>query len=483
MRSEKILHLGPHRTGSTSIQALLRENKDVLAESGIDLHAKRRGAPIFSGLDPDQKGRIIVSDENILGPMIECVLQTKIYPDLLEREDWLRNCFSGFDRIALCLRSTVDWWHSVLAFRISLGMPAPDALLAQRICESQRNWGDLISEIIALAPNAKIMIQMMSHEFHDPRRILQNFTDWPEFAKLPSQDQKLNARITRSALIARHLRSGAITKSEGILARDPAPIFDDAQMARLDAAFAQTLQEIKGLPKVHIFEAKKPATRRVSPSLFEAMPLPKAPPLCLINSGGAQAGLKHIFQDQNLKRGVRRLHVSKSLSHAVEMFGPDCKIAFFFDHPLSVLARAFDQNARRTSAREASKFTDWQQIFPNIDDLAESLSHFDKPNFEPAKEYLLELMNRHHRLSFYFHSAEILKNFAENKQIVFCCPINEIEKNRPKIEKITGASPALIAPCHPDLSRDGQSALEDHLADEIEIYEIALGIARQCGFA
>ncbi len=134
MQKEVLVHVGPHKTGSTAIQAAMQENADVLrAHSIAFLHnTKTHDAAIFlahedfeaaeeqlkeisKSISNLQESHVILSQEDFSGELVGRSRRRKIYPKLTKNmrilsralrphrvrfvffkrpeEDWLRSCY------------------------------------------------------------------------------------------------------------------------------------------------------------------------------------------------------------------------------------------------------------------------------------------------------------------------------------------------------------------------------------------------------
>ncbi|GAA6189170.1 hypothetical protein [Litorivita sp. NS0012-18] len=183
-----ILHIGAHRTASTSFQTYLRENAQRLSRDGIGFWGPRRtrSGGVFSGIMPVPssvpparqfrlaRGRIltqasiaqkagcetlIVSDENMIGSSRRNLQKSRLYPDVGER---LARYLEGFDgrvsRIALSIRSLESFWASQIAFSVERGYRVPDAEALDRLVTQPRAWRDVITDMRDAAPDVEILV-------------------------------------------------------------------------------------------------------------------------------------------------------------------------------------------------------------------------------------------------------------------------------------------------------------------------------------
>lgn len=187
-----ILHIGAHRTASTTFQAYLRHQGAALAQAQVGYigPARTRGG-LFAGIWPDPAlpapkpvqvtraaGRIaltldrmeragirqlIVSDENILGLPRATIRAGTIYPQVGGRLSALLAAFGGrISAIALSIRCPSVWWPSLIAMTVARGHPLPDAAHLARIAGQARRWQDVIAALAQAAPGVPLLV--LPHE-------------------------------------------------------------------------------------------------------------------------------------------------------------------------------------------------------------------------------------------------------------------------------------------------------------------------------
>ena len=186
-----ILHIGAHRTATTSFQSYLRANAPGLAERGVGFWGPRRTrggvlAGVIPGpgpLPPAQqferaRGRIalnlakaedrlvrhlLISDENILGSPRGNLRRERLYPDAGPRVEAFARAFEGrLGRIVISIRAQERYWASVLCFALARGhaLPKPGAL--DRLVTQPRGWREVIEDLARAAPGVEILV--MPHE-------------------------------------------------------------------------------------------------------------------------------------------------------------------------------------------------------------------------------------------------------------------------------------------------------------------------------
>ncbi len=203
---EIILHLGAHRTASTSFQHYLRRNMEALAKSGVGVWGPLRTRNgILTGVvpaagsprPPDQQlaratGRIsialtkaeqagvrqlLVSDENMLGAPRRNLRHSTLYDDAGQRMARFAQAFGqGVRRVVLSIRGQDSYWSSALAFAVARGHRVPNGNDLDRLVTSARHWRDVIADVACAFPEADI--QVMPYEVFggQPERKLQIVT-------------------------------------------------------------------------------------------------------------------------------------------------------------------------------------------------------------------------------------------------------------------------------------------------------------------
>lgn len=183
-----VFHPGAHRTGSTTFQACMRDNAQVLKDAGIACWGPRitrnglfRGliptGPVPEGRKNPQRraeGRVrlrleearkagiktvLVSEENMIGSVRMCVREGALYPAIGENMARYASAFGGeVTRIALAIRAQDRFWASAIAFAVARGRPIPGRGKLAEIAASQRSWRDVITDLACAVPSAEIRV-------------------------------------------------------------------------------------------------------------------------------------------------------------------------------------------------------------------------------------------------------------------------------------------------------------------------------------
>ncbi|MGB5865724.1 MAG: hypothetical protein WBG95_15665 [Sulfitobacter sp.] len=182
-----ILHVGAHRTGSTSFQHYLRGNRAPLMNDGTaiwepnmlrkgffdglfaaprmrngrDLQRRAMGRVRLHAAQARRAGaeRLLISEENMIGAPRACLRAALLYPSIGERMARLDAAFEGkITRVVLSMRALDLWWSSVAAFGVARGHVMPDAGRLSALAHAPRTWRDVITDLSCALPDAEIKV-------------------------------------------------------------------------------------------------------------------------------------------------------------------------------------------------------------------------------------------------------------------------------------------------------------------------------------
>ncbi|NCQ25028.1 MAG: hypothetical protein COW54_07465 [Rhodobacteraceae bacterium CG17_big_fil_post_rev_8_21_14_2_50_63_15] len=188
---EIILHLGAHRTASTSFQRYMQINAGALTARGIGYwgpdvtrdgllsgvipvnrwrtattqlnRARGRIALRVHGAKAEGLNRLIVSDENMIGSPRGNLRDGRLYAAIGERMARFAYAFEdGIGRVFLSVRSQDTFWASALAYSVARGhrIPRPEDL--DRLVTVNRNWREVLTDLACALPGVEILV--MPHE-------------------------------------------------------------------------------------------------------------------------------------------------------------------------------------------------------------------------------------------------------------------------------------------------------------------------------
>lgn len=196
-----ILHIGAHRTATTSFQLYMRDNSAALFQQGIGYWGPdQTRSGVFSGMyelrngaqrdDQDDKHRIgdklgeverrgvtrlVISDENLIGSVRQNIREEALYPQVAERVAHAISILNGRVRgINLSVRSLEAYWCSALAYGVGRGAPVPSRSKLARIAGSERTWRDVIADISRVAPDVKITVSQFEQHCTRPDALFSN---------------------------------------------------------------------------------------------------------------------------------------------------------------------------------------------------------------------------------------------------------------------------------------------------------------------
>jgi hypothetical protein len=180
---ETILHLGAHRTATSSFQAYLQSHRPYLVENRIaywgpsrtrkgllagvaerprNAYEGRRAAGRvqmnLAGARRGERDFVLVSDENMMGSARVNYRRGSLYSDAGERMARICNAFQPVRRIILQIRSIDLWWMSAMGSLIPRGEPMPDALSIEAIAKHPRSWRHVVADIACACPEAELIV-------------------------------------------------------------------------------------------------------------------------------------------------------------------------------------------------------------------------------------------------------------------------------------------------------------------------------------
>jgi hypothetical protein len=269
MPMDVILHIGAHRSASTSFQAYLRANAATLEGQGICFWGPRRTrSGLFAGIIPVNgsprlerqarmaKGRIalqieraaikgmrqlIVTDENMIGAPRRNLRDTALYRGAGERMARHAAAFGGrITRVVLSIRAFDSYWPSTLAYGIARGHALPDPQVLEAISQEGRGWRGVIADLSCALPDVELLV--LPHETYGaiPERRLQIMT--ADTLDVPLHQHRLwlnrapDMSALRQCLALRGQDPTDLGPGEGRY--DP---FDAAQKARLRELYQDDL--------------------------------------------------------------------------------------------------------------------------------------------------------------------------------------------------------------------------------------------------
>ena len=260
-----ILHIGAHRTATTTFQHFLSDLSAPLAADGIaawgpsrtrnglfhGIHggraraghdvpapfARARGRIALNLARLRDRGRraLIVSDASLPGSLRDTLTRGALYPGVGARLSRVHAAFDGqIDQVVLTIRSLDLYWSSALGHAVSRGQPVPDADALDRLVTMPRSWRDVIADVACAMPGARIRVLPFERLGGRPDALLSEILGRP-FAP-DAADRRLNATPKLPAL---RKRAGAGAPLPG--GDDRWQPFDAAQAAALRETYRDDL--------------------------------------------------------------------------------------------------------------------------------------------------------------------------------------------------------------------------------------------------
>lgn len=220
-----VVHLGAHRTGTTSFQSTLQSNRKTLLASGIryigpdetrsglfdhlmkrkpqltrdETNAAKESADhLREFLDREERSsnRVVLSEENIIGSIRRNISTRSMYPEVHQSLAMLAPAFSRIDTFFITIRELEQWWNSCLSFAIGRFLEPPDEALLNQISEGSLGWRRLIETILELFPSANVKVLEFGQLSSSPKELLEAVCGWQNLPELECNMNLLNRSRT-----------------------------------------------------------------------------------------------------------------------------------------------------------------------------------------------------------------------------------------------------------------------------------------------
>lgn len=220
-----ILHVGAHRTGTTSFQDYMyrkapelesckirfwgpKETRNGLfsfLQTGPDASEKSQGNAVFriqtALRDVEKKGieKLFISDENMLGTVRQNINAERLYPNAVNRLQRVVSAIDcGISKVLISTRSLDTYWCSSFAYGVSRGVDLPSLQRVNAIACTQRSWRDVISDVAMAVPGADVRV--LSFEAYRGRPDAYAMQGAEVVAPFDDQRQHLNGSADLPAL-------------------------------------------------------------------------------------------------------------------------------------------------------------------------------------------------------------------------------------------------------------------------------------------
>lgn len=222
------LHIGAHRTGSTSLQTYMRQNKNALNAQGVgfwgpmrlrkgliydvmpnaltpltERRYQRACMRIQMQLDSSRSrgiDRLLVSEENMIGTMRHNFKTSRLYPSAGQRVARFARAFGpNVGGIVLSIRALDSYWTSAMTYCVKKGIPVAGAQKVQSLAAQTHNWRDVITDIAVHVPDLPITVATFEYMAGRPQELV----GFALGKALPACAEPIwrNARPTVSALL------------------------------------------------------------------------------------------------------------------------------------------------------------------------------------------------------------------------------------------------------------------------------------------
>ena len=280
------IHAGAHRTGTSSFQLCLAENRLALETAGYAFaYPGRDGAPggrlrlqlprprhgvhrvkafadairvhLNTIADPDRP--LILSEENIPGPMRH-FYDGRFFPASAKRLATLREALGRPKHLLYILRPYAELYVSAYRKRAE-DNPVPDfATLRDAFLGMDRGWPELIAEMRDILEPERLTVLAFANRGSSVSLLQRLVTDAPEGLIEPQTQVNLSATDTALVALQQKYRAGEVLKRRSwqkIIrnhADDRAPTgfaaFNDADVAQLDKTWRRDLTAVAELSGV-----------------------------------------------------------------------------------------------------------------------------------------------------------------------------------------------------------------------------------------
>jgi hypothetical protein len=200
-----VLHIGAHRTATTTFQGYLAENRAALARIGVTAWGpKETRDGLLTGVMPVDSPRppqeqldrararvainiakerragtrvLVITDENMMGAPRRCLRQGRLYPDIGQRMARFAYAFEGqVTRAHLSIRSHESFWASVVSYGVARGHRVPDRAALDALAATPRMWRDVVLDLACALRG--VTLNVMPYEIFGglPERMLEHMT-------------------------------------------------------------------------------------------------------------------------------------------------------------------------------------------------------------------------------------------------------------------------------------------------------------------
>lgn len=491
------VHIGAHRTGTTSLQHFLDANRNTLLELSIKVYVPPATREPTKTVLP-KKGTTILSEENLIGTMENNIWEASIYPDMAQFIERNKYSFDGMSALILSIRDIADWWRSSILFTMERDLPLPSPEGLARIAESERSWVNVVEELREIFPQTPIFVREFQWKPDNPKQLLRFVTDIEELNRCRLDRRPRNVAPLYNKLIATFFCRNDFDSLRRVKADPALALFTREQIDKMDRRYDEDLKKISQIKNVEflIDESEHKAARqdrRYLKPFHQQGQTASERPKCMLHIGKTGSDLiRAAFGANVLIRGGTVLCGSdETLGTTLEKFGPDRRLILFFRDPIKRFVDGFFSRMSQGRPRYQSPWSDGEAIafsyFATPNALAEALFGEDERMDSAARYALDHLFHAKLNQEFFLTSPQAVEFEYSSGNILVCCEYDHIERHLPKIGAALSVSNDHVAweppeARHEELSLDALRNLKRVLKKEIAIYESCKQVAKELGF-
>lgn len=505
-QNEIILHIGAHRTGTTSFQRYLSSNRGMFSQNGISIFTpeEAREQPCESWKFP--MNPVIVSEENILGTMEDNIGNARLYPHAMANLARLKAIAPRISRVLLSIREPTEWWSSAISFCAARGMlkhlTLPDK---EKIIAGGSSWSETVNAIRECFPHATVIVREFNWHPSNPRWQLRNVASWDFLSSSSVNCAVNNSRPAKEQVMAGLLENGTGIAKNASLDGESVRFFSDTEKADLRERYISDVENIAVMDDVIYLGERRERLSRIlanepsrQPS-YQMAPRNAAETTCFIHVGKTGGSyLKSLAKNARTDNNHRHLVLgdhSLTVANSSEKYGSERKLAFFFRDPIERYVSGFLSRMRQGRPVYDVNWTAAEAVsylyFKTPNELAEALSSRSARLVSAAKFAFSSIVHLKLDGAYYFQSVERLRREASMGNIVICCETRNIDNHIARIcDQLNIPAPKEKGLGEFDdskndfsqLSTRAKKNLEKYLENDYRLYDVCREISLKIGF-
>lgn len=501
--SSGILHLGAHRTGTTSLQMFLLRNQQLLIENGIDIMCPPQTRHMNIDALQFNCDRFVVSEENILGTMENNLWMRSLYPDVVNQVKRYERLTEQITIVYLTIRNYADWWNSAFSFCVANGAALPNEEDIGLLAKQQRGWCEVVHDLKTVFPRARLVVREFFWKTDNPKQQLRSLTRWNEWSQTSIDKTATNIRPPTSVLCEKMLASGNVEHLKYLDRSNQIQLFSRSELERLNVKYLRDLAQLVSTKDIELWcnleEVEQNITNRTKSSTLQSPQSSDPQTHCLLQFGKTRSGW--IARELKTQQGTSRLKLASSnetLSTTIGSYGRHRKLAFVFRHPASRFQASFYSRMRQGRPKHQADWTSAEAIsftfFDTANSLAEALSSADERMKSAALFAFKNIQHIRSTYRYFLHSPAALDSEHSVGNIVFCCEDVDLRSHAQSLFTLLGRSAPKSVPELTDRTWVGTSALEELSdlamrnleelwAEDFEIYRKCKSIAQELGYS